>query len=81
MLDNYFGNCVFGYFIDTQPLDFIKEDGVFLVAKSIHDKIEKLNDKGVLEGLKEGADKYTSLLSEVVQVIGMVESNRFGWYL
>ncbi|WJX75335.1 hypothetical protein P8452_58876 [Trifolium repens] len=78
--NNYFGNCVLGHFIDTQPLDFIKEDGVFLVAKSIHDKIKMINDKGVLEGVKERPSKYTSLSSEGFQIIGQTGSNRFGVY-
>ncbi|KAK2413122.1 phenolic glucoside malonyltransferase [Trifolium repens] len=78
--NNYFGNCVLGHFIDTQPLDFIKEDGVFLVAKSLHDKIKIINDKGVLEGIKERPSKYTSLSSEGFQIIGQTGSNRFGVY-
>jgi hypothetical protein len=78
--NNYFGNCVLGYLVDTQSLDFIKEDGVFLVTKSIHDKIKMLNDKGLIEGLKDSASKYTSLSSEKVEYIGLVGSNRFGVY-
>jgi hypothetical protein len=78
--NNYFGNCVLGYLVDTQSLDFIKEDGVILVTKSIHDKIKMLNDKGLIEGLKDSASKYSSLSSEKVEYIGLVGSNRFGVY-
>ncbi|PNX98727.1 isoflavonoid malonyl transferase [Trifolium pratense] len=78
--NNYFGNCVLGHFIDTQPLDFIKEDGVYLVAKSIHDKIKIVNDKGILEGVEERFSKYSYLSSEGFQIIGQTGSNKFGVY-
>ena len=71
---------VSGKFIDTQPLDFIKEDGVFLVAKCIYEKIKMINDNGVLEGAIIRYDKYNSLLNEGFAVFGVSGSNRFGVY-
>ncbi|CAK8540738.1 unnamed protein product [Lathyrus sativus] len=70
--NNYFGNCVWGIFIDTQPLDFIKEDGDFLVAKSMHEKIKMINQNGF--------DKFSPRPNEGIQVIGSAGSNRFGVY-
>ncbi|CAJ2669065.1 unnamed protein product [Trifolium pratense] len=78
--NNYFGNCVWGHLIDTKPCDFIKEDGVFLVAKSIHEKIVMINGKGALEGTNDAFDKYTSMTSEGIEIIGVAGSNRFGVY-
>ncbi|CAL5191102.1 unnamed protein product [Lathyrus oleraceus] len=69
---NYFGNCVWGIIIDTQPLDFIKEDGDFLVAKSMHEKIKMVNQNGF--------DKFTPMPNEGIEVIGLAGSNRFGVY-
>jgi len=78
---NFFGNCVWGHFIDSQPLDFIKEDGVFLVAKCIYEKIKMINENGVLEGaISDGFDKYNSLINEGFGVFGVSGSNRFGVY-
>ncbi|KAL5095796.1 hypothetical protein RYX36_000123 [Vicia faba] len=78
--NNYFGNCVLGHFINTQPLDFIKEDGLNLVSKSIYDQIKLIKEKGVFEGTKDVFAKYTSLASEGVEIIGVAGSNRFGVY-
>ncbi|KAI5432262.1 hypothetical protein KIW84_036129, partial [Lathyrus oleraceus] len=79
--DNYFGNCVPGYFIDTNPLDFIKEDGVFLVAKCIFEKIKMIKEKGVLEeNMVDVFHKYGSLFKEGFVTFGVAGSNRFGVY-
>jgi hypothetical protein len=79
--NNYFGNCISGQFIDTQPLDFIKEDGVFLVAKSIYEKINMINEKGALErDINNVCDKFSSLSSEGFEVMGVAGSNRFCVY-
>ncbi|XP_045794434.1 phenolic glucoside malonyltransferase 1-like [Trifolium pratense] len=78
--NNYFGNCVWGNFVDTKPYDFINEDGVFLVAKSIHEKIVTINEKGPLEGTNGAFDKYMSMASEGIEIIGVAGSNRFGVY-
>ncbi|XP_058736464.1 phenolic glucoside malonyltransferase 1-like [Vicia villosa] len=78
--NNYFGNCVLGHFINTQPLDFIKEDGLNLVSKSIYDQIKLIKEEGVFEGIKDVFAKYTSLVSEGVEIIGVAGSNRFGVY-
>ncbi|CAI8591933.1 unnamed protein product [Vicia faba] len=78
--NNYFGNCVWVQFPDTQPLDFIKEDGVLLVAKCIHEKIMMIDEKGVLEGAKDCINKFISLTSEGYEVMGVAGSNRFGVY-
>ncbi|CAL5191097.1 unnamed protein product [Lathyrus oleraceus] len=79
--NNYFGNCVPGYFIDTNPLDFIKEDGVFLVAKCIFEKIKIIKEKGVLEeNMVDVFHKYGSLFKEGFVTFGVAGSNRFGVY-
>ncbi|CAK8540741.1 unnamed protein product [Lathyrus sativus] len=78
--NNYFGNCVWVQFPDTQPLDFIKEDGVLLVAKCIHEKIMMIDEKGVLEGAKDCINKFISLEREGFEVMGVAGSNRFGVY-
>ncbi|XP_058736465.1 phenolic glucoside malonyltransferase 1-like [Vicia villosa] len=78
---NYFGNCVSGHFIDTDPLDFNKEDGVFVVAKCIYEKIKMIKEKGVFEGkILDVFVKYYSLNSEGYEIIGVTGSNRFGVY-
>ncbi|XP_058736597.1 phenolic glucoside malonyltransferase 1-like [Vicia villosa] len=77
---NYFGNCVWAHLVDTQPLDFIDEDGVFLVAKCIHEKIKMINENDVLEGAKDMIGKITSLMKEGYEIIGMAGSNRFEVY-
>ncbi|XP_058739293.1 phenolic glucoside malonyltransferase 1-like [Vicia villosa] len=78
--NNYFGNCVWAQFPDTQALDFIKEDGVLLVAKCIHEKILMIGEKGVLEGAKDCINKFISLGREGFEVMGVAGSNRFGVY-
>ncbi|CAL5191100.1 unnamed protein product [Lathyrus oleraceus] len=78
--NNYFGNCVWLQFPDTQPLDFIKEDGVLLVAKCIHEKIKMIDEKGVLEGAKDCINKLISLRIEGFEIMGVAGSNRFGVY-
>ncbi|CAI8591932.1 unnamed protein product [Vicia faba] len=70
--NNYFGNCVWGIIVDTQPLDFIKEDGDFLVAKCMHEKIKMMNQNGF--------DKFSPMPNEGVEVMGVAGSNRFGVY-
>ena len=77
--ENYWGNCVWGHFVDAQPRDFIKEDGVVFVAKSIHSKI-KMFGKGVTEGAESGFAKFQSLSREGVELMGVAGSNRFGVY-
>ena len=79
--NNYLGNCVWAYFLDTQPFDFIKEDGVFLVAKSIYEKTKMINEKGFLEGaINDMFDKVISLSSEGFEIMGVAGSHRFGVY-
>ncbi|KAK7289923.1 hypothetical protein RIF29_03962 [Crotalaria pallida] len=77
--NNYFGNCVWGHFVDTKPTDYIHEEGVVIVAKNIHNKIKKL-EKGVLEEVRGGFSKYASLQKEGIEIIGIAGSNRFGVY-
>ncbi|XP_058766822.1 phenolic glucoside malonyltransferase 1-like [Vicia villosa] len=77
---NYFGNCVLAYFVNTQPLDFIDEDGVCLVAKCIHEKIKMVIENDVLEGAKDEPSKFTSLMKEGYEIIGVAGSNRFDVY-
>ncbi|KAK7275731.1 hypothetical protein RIF29_16853 [Crotalaria pallida] len=78
--NNYFGNCVWGEFVDTQPTDYIHEEGVVIVAKNIHNKIKKMLEKGVLEGVSDMFSTYASLQSEGIERIGIAGSNRFGVY-
>jgi len=79
--NNYFGNCIWGHFIDTQPLDFIKEDGLFLVAKSIYEKIKMINENGFLEEAIDNVyNKHTCLTREGFEIFGVAGSNRFGVY-
>ncbi|CAL5191098.1 unnamed protein product [Lathyrus oleraceus] len=79
--DNYFGNCISGHFIDKNPLDFIKEDGVFLVAKCIFEKIKMIKEKGVSEGNAfDVFDTLSSLNKEGYEILGVSGSNRFGLY-
>ncbi|RHN44417.1 putative isoflavone-7-O-beta-glucoside 6''-O-malonyltransferase [Medicago truncatula] len=78
--NNYFGNCVWGHLVDTKPSDYINEDGVFLVAKCIHEKIKMINEKGGLEGASDGFSKFNYLSTEGFEIIGVAGSNRFGVY-
>ncbi|KAK7340654.1 hypothetical protein VNO77_21363 [Canavalia gladiata] len=77
--ESYCGNCVWSHLVDTEPLDFIKEEGVVIVAKSIHDKIKML-EKGVFQGSENLCSRFISLAKERVEVIGAAGSNRFGVY-
>lgn len=77
---NYFGNCVWGQFVDIQPLVYIQEDGVVIVAKMICHKIKMLDKKGVFDGAKDMLSKYMSMSSEKVEIMGIAGSNRFGVY-
>jgi len=74
--DNYFGNCVWNNLVDSDPLDFIKEEGVVLVAKRIHRKVKMLGEEAVLEGFSQLVD----LMKQGAQIIGVSMSNRFGVY-
>jgi len=78
--NNYFGNCVWAHLVDTKPLDYINEDGVFLVAKCIHEKIKMITEKGVLDGASDMFDKFISLATEKLEMMGVAGSNRFGVY-
>ncbi|TKY65085.1 Phenolic glucoside malonyltransferase 1 [Spatholobus suberectus] len=77
--ENYFGNCVASHIVDTQPEDFIKEDGVVVVAKRIWSKIKML-DKGALDGVETVFSRFLVMLSEGVKGMGVAGSNRFGVY-
>lgn len=78
--DNYFGNCVWGLMVDTDPLGFIKEEGVVCVAKSAHGKIKEMLDKGVFYGSDSQFSKYETWLKGGYQILGVAGSNRFGVY-
>ncbi|XP_061365986.1 phenolic glucoside malonyltransferase 1-like [Gastrolobium bilobum] len=77
--ENYFGNCVWGHFIDTHPRDYTKEDGVVIVAKCIHNKIKSFN-KGVFGGTGGGFSRVKALQSEGAEIMGLAGSNQFGVY-
>ncbi|XP_058736467.1 phenolic glucoside malonyltransferase 1-like [Vicia villosa] len=77
--NNYFGNCVSGDFIHLKPFDFEKEDGVFVVAKCIYEKIKMINEKGILNREKTG-DRYKSIYNEGYKKVGVAGSNRFSVY-
>ncbi|KAL5167426.1 Phenolic glucoside malonyltransferase 1 [Glycine soja] len=77
--ENYFGNCVASHMVDTQPHDFIKDDGVAIVAKRIWSKIKTL-DKGALNGLDTIFSRFMTMRSEGTMAIGVAGSNRFGVY-
>ncbi|TKY65084.1 Phenolic glucoside malonyltransferase 1 [Spatholobus suberectus] len=78
--DNYCGNCVWGHMIDTEPLDFIHEEGVVIVAKRIHGKIKEMLDEGVFHGAGSAFSRYEAAASEGVEIMGIAGSNRFGVY-
>ncbi|CAL5191451.1 unnamed protein product [Lathyrus oleraceus] len=80
MASNYFGNCVRMHLVDTEPLDFIDENGVFLVAKCIHESIKMIIENDVLEGVKDGFGKLNTLKNEGYEIIGMAGSNKFEVY-
>ncbi|XP_058739297.1 malonyl-CoA:anthocyanidin 5-O-glucoside-6''-O-malonyltransferase-like [Vicia villosa] len=79
--NNYFGNCVLASFINTQPIDFINEDGVFVVAKCIYEKIKMINKKGIFEeSIFDLFDKYRTLNNEGYETFGVAGSNKLGAY-
>ncbi|KAL5095794.1 hypothetical protein RYX36_000121 [Vicia faba] len=78
---NYFGNCLLGDFIDTKPFDFKNEDGVFLVAKCIYEKIKMINEKGIFEEMIfDIFDRFKTLNNERYEIFGVAGSNRFCVY-
>ncbi|KAK7340652.1 hypothetical protein VNO77_21361 [Canavalia gladiata] len=77
--ENFCGNCVWTRLLDTEPLDFIKEEGLVIVAKGIHEKIKML-DKGVFQDSENMLSRYVALTKEGVQMMGVVGSNRLGAY-
>ncbi|KAK7287260.1 hypothetical protein RIF29_00444 [Crotalaria pallida] len=78
---NYFGNCVWGHFVDSNPMDYTKEDGVIIVAKNIHSKIKILNNKRIREeGYEDVMSKLWALSGDGVNIIAVMGSNRFGMY-
>ncbi|KAK7394401.1 hypothetical protein VNO78_14929 [Psophocarpus tetragonolobus] len=78
--DNYFGNCVWGGLIDCKPLDFIKEEGFVVVAKSIHGNIKEKLAKGIFHGAEGAYSRFESLAKERIETVGTAGSNRFGVY-
>lgn len=78
--DNYFGNCVWGILTETEPLDYIKEEGLVIVAKRISSKIKKLSDEGVFCEAGTASSRYQALAREGVEILGIAGSNRFGVY-
>lgn len=78
--ENYFGNCVWGLLTDTEPLDFVKEEGVVFVAKGIYSKIKMMLDEGIFHGANSVLARYKTLASGGVEILGMAGSNRFGVY-
>lgn len=77
--ENYFGNCVVSHIVDTQPDDFIKEDGVVVVAKRIWSKTKML-EKRLIEGIDTVIPRFGAMLREGVKGISVSGSNRFGVY-
>ncbi|XP_058736466.1 phenolic glucoside malonyltransferase 1-like [Vicia villosa] len=77
--NNYFGNCIWGNFIRLDSFDFEKEDGVFVVAKCIYEKIKMINEKGILKREKIG-DKDKSIHNEGYTKVAVAGSNRFSVY-
>ncbi|KAK7265290.1 hypothetical protein RJT34_32908 [Clitoria ternatea] len=77
--DNYFGNCVWGLFVDTEPLDFIKEEGLVIVAKSIHSTIKMMDEKGIFHRY-DMLNRFIDMAKDGVQIMGVAGSNRFGVY-
>ncbi|KAK7340653.1 hypothetical protein VNO77_21362 [Canavalia gladiata] len=78
--ENFCGNCVWGRMVDTEPLDFIKEEGLVVVAKSIHHKIKMVKKEGVFHGTENMLSKYMALAKDGVQIVSVAGSNRFGVY-
>ncbi|KAK7374515.1 hypothetical protein VNO80_07945 [Phaseolus coccineus] len=74
--DTYFGNCVWHNSVDADQLDFIKEEGVVLVAKRIHRKVKMLGQEAVIEGFSE----FLDLIKQGVQIMIVAMSNRLGVY-
>ncbi|CAJ1828453.1 unnamed protein product, partial [Sphenostylis stenocarpa] len=75
--DNYCGNCVWNSLVNAEPLDYIKKEGVVIVAKHIHRKVKMLDEGPVFDGLSQIVE---FLRQEDVQIIGVTMSNRFGVY-
>ncbi|QHO10183.1 Phenolic glucoside malonyltransferase [Arachis hypogaea] len=78
--ENYCGNCLWAYVVDAKPEDFVKENGVVLVAKGIYKTTKMLGIEG-FRGVEASAfDKYMNMAKEGVEMIGTAGSNRFGVY-
>ncbi|CAJ1828363.1 unnamed protein product [Sphenostylis stenocarpa] len=75
--DNYCGNCVWNNLVNAEPFDYIKEEGVVIVAKHIHRRVKMLDKGAAFERFSQIMD-----LSRQgdVQMIGAKMSNRFGVY-
>ncbi|MED6160240.1 hypothetical protein PIB30_049588 [Stylosanthes scabra] len=79
--ENYCGNCVWGHFVDAKAEDYVKENGVVLVAKGIYKETKKLGSEDILDGVEEsGFDKYMDMAKEGIEILGIAGSNRFGVY-
>ncbi|QCE12669.1 shikimate O-hydroxycinnamoyltransferase [Vigna unguiculata] len=77
--ENYFGNCVASHIVDTEPHDFIKEDGMVVVAMRIWSKTKML-EKGLTEGIDTVIPRFAAMLRKGFKGIGVSGSNRFGVY-
>ncbi|KAL2329863.1 hypothetical protein Fmac_017444 [Flemingia macrophylla] len=77
--DNYFGNCVWGLMVNAEPSDFVKEEGVVAIAKSIHGKIKEISEEGVFCD-SNLSSKYEAWIKGGVEIFGIAGSNRFGVY-
>ncbi|KAL2329859.1 hypothetical protein Fmac_017440 [Flemingia macrophylla] len=77
--DNYIGNCLWGLLLDAEPLDFVKEEGVVAIAKSLHGNIKEMSDKGIFHDVNVFS-KYEAWIKGGVEIFGIAGSNRFGVY-
>lgn len=75
--DTYFGNCVWSHLVDAEPLDFIKEEGLVLVAKSINRKVKTLHKEEVFG---KSSSRFMALAKEGAEMLGVSMSNKFMVY-
>lgn len=63
--ENYFGNCVTCRIVDSQPDDFIKEDGVVIVSEKILSTIKMLVKGGALNSVETMSSRFMAMARDL----------------
>ncbi|KAL5543236.1 hypothetical protein UlMin_010946 [Ulmus minor] len=77
--ENYFGNCVVGYFNFVEGRECLEEDGFYKIVAKVCQLIKKMKEIDVYEGLEDKLSLFSKLEPGTL-FVGVAGSPRFGVY-